>query len=50
VQETLGRNPFAGELFVFRGGKGDLIKILWHDGLGASVIRAISRSLRNHKT
>ncbi len=32
VQETLGRDPFAGDLFVFRGARGDLIKILWHDG------------------
>ena len=27
VQETLGRDPFAGDLFVFRGVRGDLIKI-----------------------
>ncbi len=37
VQETLGRDPFAGDLFVFRGKRGDLIKILWHDGLGLSL-------------
>ena len=37
VQETLGRDPFAGDLFVFRGKRGDLIKILWHDGLGVSL-------------
>ncbi len=37
VQETLGRDPFAGDLFVFRGRRGDLIKILWHDGLGLSL-------------
>ena len=37
VQETLGRDPFAGDLFVFRGARGDLIKILWHDGLGMSL-------------
>ena len=37
VQETLGRDPFAGDLFVFRGKRGDLIKILWHDGLGISL-------------
>jgi transposase len=37
VQETLGRDPFAGDLFVFRGQRGDLIKILWHDGLGLSL-------------
>jgi len=37
VQETLGRNAFAGDLFVFRGTRGNLIKVLWHDGLGLSL-------------
>ena len=31
------RDPHAGDLFVFRGRRGDLIKILWHDGLGTSL-------------
>ena len=34
VQETLRRDPHAGHLFVFRGRRGDLIKVLWHDGQG----------------
>ena len=34
VQQALQRNPHAGDLYVFRGRKGDLVKILWHDGLG----------------
>jgi transposase len=37
VQEALQRNPHAGDLYVFRGARGDLIKILWHDGLGLSL-------------
>jgi len=37
VQESLGCNPHAGDLFVFRGARGNLIKILWHDGLGMSL-------------
>ena len=37
VQETLGRDPHAGDLYVFRGARGNLIKILWHDGLGISL-------------
>ena len=37
VQEALQRDPHAGDLFVFRGTRGDLIKILWHDGLGLSL-------------
>jgi transposase len=34
VQETLKRDPHGGHLFVFRGRRGGLIKILWHDGQG----------------
>jgi transposase len=37
VQEGLGRDPHAGDLFVFRGRKGHLLKILWHDGQGFSL-------------
>jgi transposase len=37
VQETLRRDPHAGDLYVFRGRSGSLIKILWHDGLGMSL-------------
>jgi transposase len=37
VQEGLGRDPFAGDVFVFRGRGGALIKALWHDGLGLSL-------------
>lgn len=37
VQQILHRDPHAGDLFVFRGRAGDLIKILWHDGLGLSL-------------
>jgi transposase len=34
VQETLSRDPHSGHLFVFRGRRGDLVKVLWHDGQG----------------
>ncbi len=37
VQEGLGRDPHAGEIFCFRGRRGDLVKILWHDGVGMSL-------------
>ncbi len=37
VQEGLGRDPHAGEIFCFRGRKGDLVKLLWHDGVGMSL-------------
>ena len=34
VQETLRRDPHSGHLFVFRGRRGDLIKVRWHDTQG----------------
>ena len=34
VQEKLAADPFAGHVFVFRGRRGDLIKLLWRDGDG----------------
>ncbi len=37
VQQVLKRNPHGGDLFVFRGRRGDLLKVLWHDGLGMSL-------------
>ena len=37
VQEGLKRDPFAGDIYVFRGRGGSLIKALWHDGLGLSL-------------
>ena len=37
VQETLKANPHGGHLFVFRGKRGDLIKVIWHDGQGACL-------------
>ncbi|MGI4745418.1 MAG: IS66 family insertion sequence element accessory protein TnpB [Janthinobacterium lividum] len=37
VQQALERDPHVGNLYVFRGRRGDLVKILWHDGLGMSL-------------
>jgi transposase len=37
VQEALKRDPHVGDLYVFRGRRGDLIKIIWHDGIGLSL-------------
>ena len=33
VQQGLKRDPHAGDLYIFRGRRGDLIKVLWHDGV-----------------
>jgi transposase len=37
VQQSLHRGPHCGDLYVFRGRSGDLVKILWHDGIGMSL-------------
>ena len=37
VQQGLRCDPHAGELFLSRGRRSDLIKILWHDDLGMSL-------------
>ena len=34
VQTQLQADPFSGQLFVFRGRRGDRIKVLWWDGDG----------------
>ena len=38
VQTTLQRNPFEGHIFVFRGRRGDIIKVLWFDGQGLMLL------------
>ncbi len=37
VQESMERDPHAGDLFLFHGRRGDLVKILCHDGVGMSL-------------
>ncbi len=34
VQQHLGQDPFSGQLFAFRGRRGDLVKVLSWDGQG----------------
>ena len=44
VQQTLGHDPFSGEVYAFRGRKGGQIKLIWHDGVGMSLlIRKLER-------
>lgn len=38
VQERLKRDPFGGQVFVFRGRRGDLLKVLWWDGQGLCLL------------
>ena len=37
AEATLQQDPFAGHLFVFRGRRGDLVKVIWWDGQGACM-------------
>lgn len=37
VQTVLAENPFSGQIFVFRGKRGDLVKLLWFDGDGVCL-------------
>jgi transposase len=34
AQTVLQKEPFSGHVFVFRGRRGDLVKLLWWDGDG----------------
>lgn len=51
VQMSLEADPFCGHLFVFRGRRGDLVKILWWSGDGMCLFmkrleRVVSSGLR----
>jgi IS66 Orf2 like protein len=35
AEKVLEQDPYAGHLFVFRGRRGDLVKVIWFDGQGA---------------
>ena len=37
AQTVLKEDPFSGHLFVFRGRRGDLLKIIWWDQHGACL-------------
>ena len=37
AESVLKQDPYSGHLFVFRGRRGDLIKIIWWDGQGACM-------------
>lgn len=38
VQTALAANPFCGHVFVFRGRRGDIVKVLWFDGQGLMLL------------
>ncbi|WP_245436566.1 IS66 family insertion sequence element accessory protein TnpB [Methylobacterium sp. V23] len=37
AQELLKRDPLGGHAFCFRGRRGDLLKVIWHDWQAASL-------------
>ena len=37
VQEILGKDPMSGHVFCFRGKRGNLLKVIWHDTQGACL-------------
>ena len=37
MRQALGRDPHAGDVYVFRGKAASLVKVLWHDGVGMSL-------------
>lgn len=37
AETVLRQDPYSGHLFVFRGRRGDLLKIIWWDGQGACL-------------
>ena len=38
VQTALAQSPFSGHVFVFRGRRGDILKVLWFDGQGLLLL------------
>lgn len=39
VETVLEQAPYSGHVFVFRGKRGDLIKLLWWDGDGLCLLQ-----------
>ena len=39
VQTGLQQSPLSGSVFIFRGRRGDLVKLLWHDGDGLCLFQ-----------
>ena len=38
VQQVLSEDPFNGALYAFRGRRGNLLKLVWHDGIGLCML------------
>ena len=38
VQRVLAEDPFNSALYAFRGRRGNLLKLVWHDGIGLCML------------
>ena len=38
VQQNSAENPFDGAVYAFRGRRAELIKLIWHDGVGLCML------------
>jgi len=46
VQEKFNRDPHSGDLFVFRGARGDKIKAIWFDDIGhVAYLKRLERGM-----
>ena len=39
MQTKLEQNPLSGQVFIFRGRRGDLVKLIWFDGDGLCLFQ-----------
>jgi transposase len=39
VQSELEQQPYSGHIFIFRGRRGDMVKLLWFDGDGLCLFQ-----------
>ena len=39
VQTKLEKSPMSGQVFIFRGRRGDLVKLIWFDGDGLCLFQ-----------
>ena len=44
AQTVLEQNPYSGHVFVFRGRRGDLVKVLWWDATDYVCLRSGSNA------
>jgi len=46
VQTKLEKSPMSGQVFIFRGRRGDLVKLIWFDGDGLCLFQKRSERER----